>query len=489
MVGGGGYLIIVRQKAITAATKISYYAPYVDVTNTPYFQFQDPALNPAKQVVLGFIVSNHGTCTPSWGGYYTMKKALQDLSLDNRIYAYKNAGGNVIASFGGEANTGLASACKTASSLTAAYQSVLSRYKLNTIDLDVEGAALNNWPSIQRRSAALAALQQSYAKNKKPLNIWLTLPIATSGLENNALSVVKSALASHVNIAGINLMTMNYPPNKLQTMAQMAETSVVNAEAQLALLFPKYGVQLSTAQIYKRIGITPMIGQNDLPGDIFTINDAHSLVAFATAHGIGRISMWSLNRDSSCGSSFTLVGVQSTTCSGIKQLPLQFSSIFNSVHGSVGQSENVPNPVPAVIPSNQLKNLLPFPAWQSTVTYPMGYKVVQSGNIYQSKYSNQGQDPAVQGQYSYQSPWQLIGPVLPSDVTPPTVTMAPGTYPAWSPTSVYQGGDKILFQGEPYQAKWYNQGTSPGAEPSNPSISPWKPLFNLPGEPPNSGNL
>lgn len=418
-----------------------------------------------------------------------MNKALQDLSLDNRIYAYKNAGGNVIASFGGEANTGLALACKSTTALTAAYQSVLNRYKLNTIDLDIEGTALGNWASIQRRSAALAALQQSYAKNKKPLNIWLTLPVATTGLDNNALSVLRSTLAHHVNIAGINLMTMDYAPNKLQTMAQMAETSVTNAEAQLALLYPSYGIKLSTAQTYKRIGITPMIGQNDIPGDIFTIQDAHSLVAFATAHGIGRLSMWSLNRDSSCGSSFTLIGVQSTTCSGIKQSTLQFSSIFNGVRGSVGQSENVPNPVPTVIPSNQLKNLLPFPAWQQTVTYPMGSKVVQSGNIYQSKYSNQGQDPAVQGQYSYQSPWQLVGPVLPSDVTPPVVTMPTGTYPAWSPTSVYQGGAKILFEGQPYQAKWYNQGTSPGAEPSNPSVSPWKPLFNLPGEPSDSGSL
>jgi chitinase len=58
-------------------------------------------------------------------------------------------------------------------------------------------------------------------------------------------------------------------------------------------------------------------------------------------------------------------------------------------------------------------------------------------------------------------------------------------YPAWSPKSAYTPGTKVLFDGEPYQAKWYNQATSPAAEPTDPSGSPWKPLFSIPGEPSN----
>lgn len=488
LVGGGGYFFITRQTALAKAVKTSYFAPYVDVTNTPYYQFQNPAQSPSKQIVLGFIVASKGSCVPSWGGYYTMAQAYQDLSLDNRIFAYQNAGGSVIASFGGQANQGLALACSSTSSLVGAYQSVLSRYKIHTMDLDIEGAALSNLPSIQRRSAALATLQQNYSAQKKPLSIWLTLPVATTGLQQNAISVVRSALVHHVKLSGINLMTMDYPASKSQTMAQMAESSISNTELQLAKLYKQYGVKLSSAQIFKRMGVTPMIGQNDISGDVFTLQDAQTLTAFSRAHGIGRISMWSINRDSSCGSSFTLLGVESTTCSGIRQSSLQFSSIFNRLNGSLAKSENTPIPIPVIISSNQ-NNHLPYPSWQQTITYPLGYKVVRRGNIYQAKYVNQGGDPAVDTQNNYQSAWLLIGPVLPSQITPTTTTLPPGTYPSWSPKAIYQGGEKILFDGEPYQAKWYNQANSPGAEPSNPSLSPWKPLFALPGEPPGSGNL
>lgn len=44
----------------------------------------------------------------------------------------------------------------------------------------------------------------------------------------------------------------------------------------------------------------------------------------------------------------------------------------------------------------------------------------------------------------------------------------------------------MLYQGLPYQAKWINQGTSPATESTDPSGSPWKALYTIPGEPANS---
>jgi chitinase len=41
----------------------------------------------------------------------------------------------------------------------------------------------------------------------------------------------------------------------------------------------------------------------------------------------------------------------------------------------------------------------------------------------------------------------------------------------------------VLYQGLPYQAEWINQGVSPQTEISDPSSSPWEPLYNVPGEP------
>ena len=120
-------------------------------------------------------------------------------------------------SFGGQANTSLDVACATAAALTSAYQSVISDYHLTTIDLDIEGAALDDFAAGQRRAEAIAALEKADPK----LSVWLTLPVEPSGLQDNALTVIKAMLRDHVSIAGVNVMTMDFtaPPGPGSTMA------------------------------------------------------------------------------------------------------------------------------------------------------------------------------------------------------------------------------------------------------------------------------
>ena len=109
--------------------------------------------------------------------------------------------------------------------------------------------------------------------------------------------------------------------------------------------------------------------------------------------------------------------------------------------------------------------------------------MVESGEIYEAKWYTSGEDPAAQVQYDWQTPWELLGPVLPGDHAPARRHLPVGTYPAWTLATVYRSGDKVLYQGEPYRAKWTNQGVSPGAGASGPSGSPWRPMFRIPGEP------
>ncbi len=59
-------------------------------------------------------------------------------------------------------------------------------------------------------------------------------------------------------------------------------------------------------------------------------------------------------------------------------------------------------------------------------------------------------------------------------------------YRAWSITAQYHAGSKVLYQGLPYEAKWSNQGVSPQTEQSDPAGSPWKALYQIPGEPAGS---
>ena len=381
-------------------------------------------------------------------------------------------------SFGGQAHTSLDAACASVSSLTAAYQSVIGAYKLTTIDLDIERAALDNFQAEERRAAAVANLERADRK----LAVWLTLPVEPSGLQGDAISVIESMLRDRVSITGINVMTMDFaqPPGAGSTMLQSVESALRATHGQIANIFPRYGIRLSSQQTWQRLGATVMIGQNNIEGENFSVSDAQGLVSFAAANHLGRVSMWSLNRDSQCGSSFPENGVVSNTCSGTTQSALEFSTVFGRLKGGAAVTPSAGDVQPAVADTNPAD--APYPLWSANADYPLGYKVVEDGEIYEAKWYNTGDDPQAQVQYAWQSPWELLGPVLPGDHAPVIVRPKAGHYRAWSITAQYRAGSKVLYQGLPYEAKWSNQGVSPQTEASDPAGSPWKALYKVPGE-------
>jgi cellulose synthase/poly-beta-1,6-N-acetylglucosamine synthase-like glycosyltransferase/chitodextrinase len=480
-IGYGGY-IGVKARVLTTAVAVSqtWFAPYVDVTLTPTYQFQTPGQDAAQQSVLGFVVASTPTnCAPSWGAAYSLTDANQQLAMGTRIAQLQQEGEQAIVSFGGQANTSLDVACTSTADLTAAYQSVISAYNLKTIDLDIEGTALDNFAAGQRRAQAIATLE----KDDPGLSVWLTLPVEPDGLQDDAQSVIKEMLNEHVSIAGVNVMTMDFAtaPAAGSSMGASVEAALTATHGQLAKLYPTYGIKLSSGQIWQRIGATVMIGQNDVKGEIFNVNDAKSLVSYAHGNHLGRISMWSLNRDSQCGSLYSDTGMLSTTCSGTPQSALQFSQVFGKFQGSAPAASSSTGVQPAVADTNPAD--APYPLWNSSTSYPAGYKVVENGEIYEAKWYNSGDDPSAQVQYAYQTPWELLGPVVPGDHAQAVATLPAGTYPAWSQDTQYNNGDKVLYEGLPYQARWNNQGVSPATESTDPSGSAWKALYSVPGEP------
>jgi len=485
-IGYGGYFAWQARFDNVSVVRRTWFAPYVDVTLPPTYQFQSASANPAQQTVLGFVVADPAApCAPSWGAAYTLDQANQSLALGSRVAQLQQDGAQAIASFGGQAHTSLDVACTSVPRLTQAYQSVIDQYHLTTIDLDIEGAALDNFQAAQRRAAAVAALEQSARRQHRKLDVWLTLPVEPTGLQDNALSVIGSMLHDRAAITGVNVMAMDFTqaPHAGGSLLPEVQSALDATHAQLTSMLPRYGLQLRAAQIWQRIGVTVMIGQNDMQGERFTVPDAQGLTSFAGRYHLGRVSMWSLNRDTQCGSSFPENGLLSNSCSGTAQASLQFSHIFGAIHGqapatSLGAAANVLLPKPNLNPADA-----PYPQWSPTAAYPEGYKIVENGEIYQAKWYNTGQDPAAQVQYDWQTPWELLGPVLPGDHAPARHRLPVGTYPAWSLNTVYRAGTKVLYQGEPYQAKWGDQGVSPAAEASDPSGSPWRALFRIPGEP------
>jgi chitinase len=467
-------------KAAPAPQK--WFAGYADVTATPQYAFESAGAKAANDVVLSFVVaSGQSTCTPSWGGAYSLAQAASSLDLDRRIARLEQKGGGAIVSFGGQRNTELGLACTDAASLEAAYKSVVQRYSLSTIDLDLEGTALSDPDARIRRAQAVAELQKSESATGHPLAVWLTLPVSPTGLTEDGTDTVAAMLAAGVDVAGVNAMTMDYGSAKpaSQTMLQASESALTALQRQLGILYSDAKTPLSSATLWGKVGATPMIGVNDTPGETFTLADATALNAFAQSKGIGRMSMWSLNRDQSCGPNYVDTQTVSDSCSGVDQKGKTYVAALSK--GYTGHSEiassvvTTPDATPSAQPSDNPATS-PYQIWSKTGVYLQGTKVVWHHNVYVAKWWTSGDVPDNPVLQAWQTPWTLIGPVLPGEKPIAQATLPAGTYPEWSGTSTYEAGTRVLFKGTPYQAKWWNQGQSPAAAASDPDDSPWVPL-------------
>ncbi|UFS57837.1 chitinase [Subtercola endophyticus] len=476
-----------------ASSQAPFFAGYVDTTLTPQYAFEDPANASQKNVVLSFVVAGAATeCTPSWGGAYTLDAASQSIDLDRRIARLRQVGGDPIVSFGGAINTDLATACTSVGDLSAAYQTVVDRYQLSTIDLDVEGVGLTDAAVGERRAEAIAALQAERRKAGKDLAVWLTLPVMPTGLTADGTRQIAQFLAAGVDLTGVNIMTMDYGIDlKGESMGQAAIDALNATHDQLATAYNASGTQQTDATLWAKLGATPMIGQNDVAGEVFSLDDASQLNAFAQQKQLGRLSEWSLNRDQSCSPNYIDVTTVSNLCSGVDQGDKTFAEVLAGGFDASSDGDSVVTATPTVAPSSAAPAApgrasgpaaddpatSPYPIWSATATYLAGAKIVWHGNVYEAKWWTQGDTPDDPVKATTDTPWSLVGPVLPGETPYVVPTLPPGTYPNWSGTTVYTAGDRVLLDGVPYQAKWWTQGDSPAATTAkDPDGSPWLPL-------------
>jgi chitinase len=464
---------------VDAAAASPWFAGYADVTAMPQYAFEDPPSDAARNVVLSFIVaSTDDPCVPSWGTHYSIDEARDSLDLDRRIARLEQSGGEVAISFGGFANDELATVCENVDDLVAAYHDVVEHYDVSTIDLDIEGSALDDAASVQRRAIAVARLQTQARAAGRPLAVWLTLPVTPSGLDERGQKVVRAMLDAGVDVAGVNAMTMNYGAalDDGQSLLDGVESSVLGLQRQLKALYAEQDVTLSEATLWSKVGITPMIGQNDVVDEVFTLADARAVNQFAQQHGIGRASMWSLNRDQTCGSNYVTVQVVSVACSGVDQKGERFADALAA--GLDGRPEfsagvvTTEEPVDAAgLEDDPAQS--PYPIWDEDSTYLQGTKIVWHRNVYEAKWWTRGDLPDNPVLNEWETPWRLVGPVLPGETPIPRPTLPAGTYPEWSGLAIYERGTRVLFEGIPFEAKWWNQGESPEASSSDPDSSPW----------------
>ncbi|GHE85930.1 glycoside hydrolase family 18 protein [Streptomyces fumanus] len=271
----------------TGTTEGARFAPYVDTSLYPAFDLVAHAeATGVREYHLAFVTDGGG-CTPKWGG-------VTDLASDAvaaQIGALRAKGGDVRVSFGGAAGSELATTCGSADALAAAYEKVVTAYRLTKVDFDVEGGALPDTAANARRAQAIAALQ----KKHPGLDVSFTLPVMPEGLTQPGVDLLADARKNGVGIAAVNIMAMDYGPAYSGDMGTYAEQAATATQAQI-----KGVLGLSDSQAWRTVAVTPMIGVNDVTSEVFTVQDATQLVDFARRKGLGRLAMWSATRDKAC---------------------------------------------------------------------------------------------------------------------------------------------------------------------------------------------
>lgn len=468
------------QDARTAEAIPSIFSGYVDVTATPSYAFEAPASKEASKVLLAFVVADpKEACTPSWGAAYSLPQAASELDLDRRVARLQQLGGSVAVSFGGRNNTELAVGCTDPGKLTDAYRAVVNRYNTSAIDVDIEGAALSDLAALERRSSAIAALQQERRRDGKELIVWLTLPADPNGLTTAGSDAVRGMITAGVDLAGVNAMTMDYGDSKLagRSMFENAVSAAEAAHRQLSAIYRDAGKGLGSETVWRKIGLTPMIGQNDIAGEIFTLTDARQLSNYAADNGVGRLSIWSLNRDRKCSPNFPDVKQVSDSCSGVDQGDSSFATILSADLAAGPVFEPTPLAQPTVAPAvADNPSTSPYPVWSENTTYSAGERTVWHSYVYEAKWWTRADTPDNPVLQNGTTPWRIIGPVLPGDRQTPPLTAPVGTAPAWEPATIYRKGDRVLFEGRVFEAKWWTQTDSPDAERKGSLESPWAKL-------------
>ncbi|MFG1289382.1 fibronectin type III domain-containing protein [Xanthobacter versatilis] len=312
-----------------AATPIAVTtdAPGADAADqqhfSPYFEMWLPSSQNLVQAVedvgltavtLAFVLGT-GPDQIGWGGLGSIDNdtLANGTTISSMVAALQQNGVEVTISFGGGYGQEPALSFTNVAQLTAAYQSVMDKYNVTSFDFDIEADALTNTAASHLRNEALVALEQA----NPDLTVSFTLPALPTGLNQAGLDLLAQAKADGVEIDTVNIMVMNY--GAYYDSGDMGKDAIDAAEATIA--------QLHQLGLDAKVAITPMIGQNDVPGEVFTLDDARQLLDYAEGNDhIAYIAMWSLGRDHGDD-----VGHLTETSSGVAQHDYDFAKIFSMV--------------------------------------------------------------------------------------------------------------------------------------------------------------
>jgi Glycosyl hydrolases family 18 len=344
------------------------FAPYVD-TGLSNTTLSTVAADDGTQFFTLAFVNGAGCqwSLPNQSGWQSQVSALQA------------GGGDVSISFGGYTvdtdATDLGAQCSSASAMAAQVESVVSTFNVSHLDFDIESNEQTDTADLALTAQALALVRSWASANGDALTISYTIPTLPTGFTGEGEGVLTTALANGFTPNIVNIMTMDYGSSGTE-MGSAANQALDAAAGQLESI---YGISQSAA--YAMLGNTPMIGQNDTPGEIFTLADAATVESYAARQGIGWLSFWAEGRDNDgCPGDTTA----SSTCSGISQSAGAFTQAFQAFTsggsgggGTPTPTPTTPTPTPTPTPTTSGSCAA---AWVGNIAYVSGNEVSYGGD-------------------------------------------------------------------------------------------------------------
>jgi chitinase len=212
--------------------------------------------------------------------------------------------------------------CPDGPSTYNAYNQVVTKYNIKAIDFDIEEPEIENAAAVARE---LYAAKQFVAQG---LNVSVTMPVTTSGLNyfamcsvNNPGSVLSWAQANNFTPTSWNIMPFD------GGFGSPMGTSTVN----VAEIFHN---QLKTcfgwtdAYAYSHSGLSLMNGRSDT-GEYTYLSDFTTIINYAKSKGLKRLTFWSVNRDRSCNAAYGVTDPGTKgDCSSVTQNPWDFTKLI-----------------------------------------------------------------------------------------------------------------------------------------------------------------
>ncbi|OIV38383.1 chitinase [Mangrovactinospora gilvigrisea] len=332
-----------------------------------------------KAFQLAFILApNGGGCSPTWDGTSPISS---DTAAGNVINEIRAKGGDVSVSIGGYNGTKLGQACSDPASTAAAYQQVIDKYQLKAMDFDLEEPEYENTAAVHNEIGAAKILQQN--------NPGLFVSVTTAGTSAGTGWFGQQMLDE--------AKTQGFTPNNFSIMPfdggfSGASSQISALEAFHGLLESTFGWDSATA--YAHEGVSQMNGRSD-SGEMFLQSDFQQVLDYATGHGLGRFTNWSVNRDRECSPPDNN-GRTSGTCSSVTQNAWDFTKFSVEFAGATPPTGSAsPTPTSSSSPSGS-----PTPgsgctaaAWSSGTAYTGGQEVTYNGHTWKALWWTQGEAP------------------------------------------------------------------------------------------------